>query len=70
MTTCNMFDRESEAMAAALCVKAASELLVRFLLAMLDAWVRAEVKMLLRADQEVTVTLILQEVQARRRQRA
>ena len=51
-------------MAAAFCVKAASDLLVRFFLAILDAWGRFEVKVLLRADQEVTVTLILRETQA------
>ena len=55
---------------AALCVKATSDLLVRFFLAMLDAWRRSEVKVLLRDDQEATVTLILREVQARRRQNA
>ena len=68
LTIFNMIDRESQAMAAAVCVKAASELLVRFFLAMLDAWGRSEVKLMLRADQEVTVTLILREVQARRKQ--
>ena len=56
-------------MAAALTVKAASETLVRFFLAMLDAWGRSDVKVLLRSDQEVTLTLILREVQARRQQR-
>ena len=62
-------DRESQSMAAALTVKAASETLVRFFLAMLDAWGRSDVKVLLRSDQEVTLTLILREVQARRQQR-
>ena len=37
-------------MAAALTVKAASETLVRFFLAMLDAWGRSDVKVLLRSD--------------------
>ena len=40
----NMTDRESQAMARALSVKAASDLLVRFFLAMLDAWGRSDVK--------------------------
>ena len=38
LTIFNMMDRESQSMAAALTVKAASETLVRFFLAMLDAW--------------------------------
>ena len=63
-TIFNMVDRESQAVAAALCEKAAIELLARFVLAIFDVWVRSEVKALLRADQEVTVTL--KEVQARR----
>ena len=41
-------------MAAALCVKAASELLVRVFQAILDLWPRGEA--ILRADQEVTMT--------------
>ena len=61
--------RESQSMAAALTVKAASETLVRFFLAMLDAWGRSDVKFLLRSDQEVTLTLILREVQVRRQHR-
>ena len=69
VTIFNMMDRESQSMAAALTVKAASETLVRFFLAMLDAWGRTDVKVLLRSDQEVTLTLILREVQARRQQR-
>ena len=44
-----MIDRESQAMAAALCVKAASDLLVGFFLATLDAWRRSEIKVVLRA---------------------
>ena len=40
-----------------------------FFMAMLDAWGRSDVKVLLRSDQEVTLTLILREVQARRQQR-
>ena len=56
-------------MAAAVTVKAASDILVRFFLAMLDAWARSDVKVLLRSDQEVTLSLILCEVQARRQQR-
>ena len=36
---------------------------------MLDAWGRSDVKVLLRSDQEVTLTLVLREVQARRQQR-
>ena len=55
-------------MAAALCVKAASELLVRFFLSILDASGRSEVKVLMRADQEETVTLVLRGVLARRTQ--
>ena len=69
LTIFNMMDRESQSMAAALTVKAASETFVRFFLAMLDAWGRSDVKVLLRSDQEVTLTLILREVQARRQQR-
>ena len=68
LTIFNMIGRESQAMATALYMKAASDLLVRFFLAMLDAWGRSEVMVLLRADLEVTVTLILREVQARRSQ--
>ena len=56
-------------MAAAGTVKAPSDILVRFFLAMLDAWGRSDVKVLLRSDQEVTLSLILREVQARRQQR-
>ena len=69
LTIFNMMDRESQLMAAALTEKAASETLVRFFQAMLDAWGRSDVKVLLRSDQEVTLTLILREVQARRQQR-
>ena len=59
-------DRQGEpTMAAALIVKAASEMLVRFFLAMLDAWGRTDVKVLLRSHQEVTLTFILREVQTR-----
>ena len=54
--------RESQAMAAVLCMKAACELLVRFFVGVLDLWRRSEVKVPLRADQEVTVTLVLGEV--------
>ena len=60
--------RESQAMAAVLCVKAACELLVRFFVGVLDLWRRSDVKLPLRADQEVTVTLVLREVKARRKQ--
>ena len=56
-------------MAAALSVKAGSDHLVRFFRAVLEAWERSDVKVLLRSDQEVTLTLILSEVQARRQQR-
>ena len=49
-TIFNMIDRESQSMAAALSVKAASDLLVRFFLAMLDAWGRSDVKVLLRSN--------------------
>ena len=52
LTIFNMMDRESQSMAAALTVKAASETLVRFFLAMLDAWGRSDVKVLLRSDQD------------------
>ena len=64
LTILNMIDKESQSMAAALSVKAASDLLVRFFLAMLNAWGRSDVEVLLRSDQEVTLTLILSEVQA------
>ena len=67
LTIFNMIDRESQAMAEALRVNAASDLLVRLFLAVLDAWGRSDVKVFLRADQEMTVTLIIREVQARRR---
>ena len=43
-------------------VKAASDLLVRFFLAMLDAWGRSDVRVLPRAVQEVTLALLLREV--------
>ena len=56
-------------MAAALSVKAARDLLTRLPLAMLDACERSDVKVLLRSDQEVTLTFILREVQARHQQR-
>ena len=46
-----MVDRESQALEAALCVKAATELVVRFFLPILDVWERLEVKVLLPADQ-------------------
>ena len=57
---------ESQPMAAAVTAKAASDILVRLFLAMLDAWGRSDAKMLLRSDQEVTMSLILREVQERR----
>ena len=69
LTFCNMIDRETQSMAAALTGKAASDILVRFFLAMLDVWGRSDVKVLSRSDQEVALTLILREVQARRQQR-
>ena len=69
LTIFNMIDSESQSMAAVVTVKAASDILVRFFQAMLDAWERSEVKVLLRSDQEVTLSLILREVQARRQQR-
>ena len=50
---------ESQSMAAAVTAKAASDILVRLFLAMLDAWGRSDAKMLLRSDQEVTLSLIL-----------
>ena len=68
LTMFHMVDRESQEMAATLSVKAASELLVRFFLAILVLCGRSEVKVLLRADQEVTVTLVLREAQARLKQ--
>ena len=40
LTIFDMIDRESQTMVAALIVKAASDHLVRFFLAMLDAWRR------------------------------
>ena len=46
-------------MGAAVTAKAASDILVRLFLAMLDAWGRSDAKMLLRSDQEVTLSLIL-----------
>ena len=52
LTIFHMIDRESQSMAAALSVKAASDHLVRFFLAMLDGWARSDVKVLLRSDQE------------------
>ena len=55
-------------MAAALGVKAAT--VVRFFLAIFGLWRRLEVRVLLRADQEVPVTLVLREAQARRKQGA
>ena len=67
-TSFNMIDRESQSMAAALRVMVASDLLVRFFLAMLDACGRSDVKVLLRSEQEETLTLILREVQARHQQ--
>ena len=54
-TIFSMIDKESQSMAAALSVKAASDLLVRCFLAMLDAWRRSDVKVLFRSDQEVTL---------------
>ena len=69
LTIFNMILRESQSTAAALSVKAASDHLVRLFLALLDAWGRSDVKVLLRSDQEVTLTLILHQVQARRQQR-
>ena len=51
-------------MAAAVTVTAASDILVRFFLTMMDAWGRSDVKVLLRSDPEVTLSLILREVQA------
>ena len=50
---------ESQSMAAAVTAKAASDILVRLFLAMLDAWGRSDAKMLLRSGQEVTLSLIL-----------
>ena len=69
LTIFNMMDRESQPMAAALSVKAASDHVVRFFLAMLDAWRRSDGQVLLRFDQEVTLTPILREVHARCQQR-
>ena len=66
LTIFNMLDRESQSMVAALNVKAANGPLVRVFLAMLDAWGRSDDKVLPRSDQEVTLTLIVREVQARR----
>ena len=48
LTIFRVIDRESQCMAAALSVKAASDLLVRFFLAMSNAWWRSDVKVLLR----------------------
>ena len=45
--------------AAALCVKAATDLLVCFFVVILHVWRRSVVKVIVRADQEVTVTLML-----------
>ena len=67
LTIFNMIDRESQSVAAALSVKAASDLLVRFFWL---CWTRGDHQMsrccyvLI-----VTLTLILREVQARRQQR-
>ena len=43
LTIFNMTDRESQSMAAAVSVKAASDILVRFFLAMLSAWGKSDV---------------------------
>ena len=64
-TIFNIVDQESQAMAAALSGKAATA--VRFFLAIFGFWRRSEVRGLLRADQEVPVTLVLVEAQARRK---
>ena len=69
LTIFNIIDSESQSMAAALSAKSASDLQVRFFRAMLGAWGRSDVKVLLRTDEEMTLTLILREVQARRQQR-
>ena len=69
LTIFNMIDQESQSMAAAVTVKAASDIMVRFFLAMLNAWGRSDVKVFLRSDQEVSLSLILGEVQAERQQR-
>ena len=65
----NTIDRESQSMAAAVSVKTTNNLLVRFFPAVLGAWRRSDVKVLSRSHQEVTLTLILREVQASRLQR-
>ena len=61
-------DRQGEP-PASLSVKVASEIFVRFFLVMLDAWRRSDVKVLLRFYQEVTLILILRELQAKRQLR-
>ena len=55
LTMFHTIDRERQAMATALCVKAAREVV--------DLWERSEVKGLLRADQEVTLLLRAGETQ-------
>ena len=65
----NTIEVESQSMAAAVTAKAASDILVRLFLSMLDAWGRLDAKILLRSDQEVTLSLNLREVQATRQHR-
>ena len=48
LTIFNTIHGESQSLAAAATVKAASDILVRFFLAILDAWGRSDVKVLLR----------------------
>ena len=61
----NMIDRESLVICSHSCVKAATELLVRFFLArFLYVWTRSEVEVLFTCREEVTVTLVLKKVQA------
>ena len=50
---------ESQSMVVAVAAKAASDILVRLFLAMLEAWGRSDAKMLLPSEQEVTLSLIL-----------
>ena len=69
LTIFNMMDKESQSTAAVLTVKAASETLLRFPIAMFNTSKRSHIKVLLRSDQEVTLTLTPREVQARRQQR-
>ena len=65
----NTIEVESQTTAAAITAKAASDTLGKISLAMLYAWGRSDAKTSLRHDQDMTLSLILRKVQARRRHR-